>query len=83
MCVAGALNPEGMMLILISAAASTCGGTSGLLWATNWLRSGKLIPYGPAAEPLPIRRNWPVVALAGATAIAFIAVLGPGIRFAH
>lgn len=83
MCVAGALNPVGMMLILISAAASTFGGTSGLLWATNWLRNGKLIPYGPAAEPLPIRRSWPVIALAGATAIAFIAVLGPGIRFAH
>jgi hypothetical protein len=83
MCVAGALNPVGMMLILISAAASTFGGTSGLLWATNWLRNGTLIPYGPAAEPAPIRRSWPVIVVAGATAIAFITVLGPGIRFAH
>jgi hypothetical protein len=58
MCIAGALNPKGMILVLISAAASTFGGTSGLLWATNWLKRGTLIPYGPAAEPLPIRRNW-------------------------
>ena len=62
MCIAGALNPKGMILVLISAAASTFGGTSGLLWATNWLKRGTLIPYGPAAEPLPIRRNWPLLA---------------------
>ena len=83
MCIAGALNPQGMILILISSAASTFGGTSGLLWATNWLRRGTLIPYGPAAEPLPIRKNWPLVAVACAVAIAFIAVLGPGIRLSH
>ena len=83
MCIAGALNPKGIILILISAAASTFGGTSGLLWATNWLRRGTLIPYGPAAEPRPIRKNWPLVAVACAVAIAFIAILGPGIRLSH
>jgi hypothetical protein len=83
MCIAGALNPVGLILVLISAAASTFGGTSGLLWAPNWLKRGKMISFGPPAEPLPIQRSWPVIAAAGATAIAFIAVLGPSIRFAH
>lgn len=83
MCIAGALNPKGMVLILISAAASTFGGTSGLLWATNWLRHDKLIPYGPAAEPLPIPRSWLLIGSAGATAIAFIFFLGPSINLAR
>jgi len=83
MCVAGALNPKGMILILVSAAASTFGGTSGLLWATNWFKRGTLIPYGPTAEPLPIRGSWPLAVAAGAAAIAFIAILGPSIRLSH
>ena len=83
MCIAGALNPKGMILILISAAASTFGGSSGLLWATNWLKRGTLIPYGPTTEPLPIRRSWPLAVAAGAAAIAFTAILGPSIRLAH
>ena len=80
MCMAGALNPEGMVLILISAAASTFGGTSGLMWATNWLKRGTMIPFGPPAEPMPIHRSWPLIFAACAVAIAFIGVLGPSIR---
>jgi hypothetical protein len=83
MCIAGALNPKGMILILISAAASTFGGTSGLMWSTNWLNRGTMIPYGPPAEPLPIHRSWPLIVAAGAIAIAFIAVLGPSVRLAR
>ena len=80
MCVAGALNPKGMVLILISAAASTFGGTSGLIWATNWLNRGTMIPFGPPAEPMPIQRSWPLIFAACAVAIAFIGVLGPSVR---
>ena len=83
MCIAGALNPKGMILILISAAASTFGGTSGLMWSTNWLNRGTMIPYGPPAEPLPIQRSWPLIVAAGAIAIAFIAILGPSVRLAR
>jgi len=82
MCIAGALNPKGMILILISAAASTFGGTSGLLWTTDWLNRGTLIPSGPPAEPMPIHRSWPLIVAAGAIAIAFIGVLGPSVRLA-
>jgi hypothetical protein len=83
MCIAGALNPRGMILILISAAASTFGGTSGLVWATDWLNRGRLIPCGPPAEPMPIHKSWVLIAVACAIAIAFIAVLGPSVRFAR
>jgi hypothetical protein len=83
MCIAGALNPEGMILILISAAASTFGGTSGLMWTTYWLNRGTVIPYGPPAEPMPIHKSWPLIVAAAAIAIAFVGVLGPSVRFAR
>ena len=83
MCIAGALNPRGMILILISAAASTFGGTSGLIWDTFWLRSANFVPYGNPAEPLPIERSWTLIATACVLAIVFLAVLGPSIRFSH
>ena len=83
MCIAGAFNPQGMTLILISAAASTFGGTSGLMWTTDWLKRGTLIPYGPPAEPMPIPKSWPLIVASCAIALAFIAVLGPSVRFSH
>jgi hypothetical protein len=83
MCIAGALNPVGMILILMSAAASTFGGTSGLLWTTDWLNRGTLIPSGPPAEPMPIYKSWPLIAATCALAVAFVAILGPSVRFAH
>ena len=80
MCIAGAFNPHGMILILISAAASTFGGTSGLMWTPSLLR-GTLIPYGPPAEPAPIRRSWPLIVASCAIALVFVVVLGPSLRF--
>lgn len=82
MCLAGARNPKGAILILISAAASTFGGTSGLLWDTQWLRSASMIPPGPANEALPIRRSWALVTVAAGAVVAFVALIGPGVRFA-
>jgi hypothetical protein len=81
-CVAGSLNPQGMILVALSAAASTFGGTSGLLWMTNWLH-GDRIPLGSAPEPLPIRRSWPWIVTGFVVALAFVMVLGPGVRFAR
>jgi hypothetical protein len=83
MCIAGSLNPKGAILILISAAASTFGGTSALMWTPQMLKSGTRIPYGPPAEPMPIQRSWPLIVAACAIAIAFIGVLGPSLRLAH
>jgi hypothetical protein len=81
MCVAGSLNPKGAILVLISAAASTFGGTSGLMWTTDMLNRGTLIPYGPPAEPMAIHRSWPLIVAVCAVAIAFIGVLGPSVHF--
>ena len=83
MCIAGAFNPRGAILILISAAASTFGGTCGLLWATPFLKSGTMVPYGPPAEALPIRRSWLLMVASVAAAVVFIAVVAPGIRFSR
>ena len=81
MCVAGAFNPRGAILILISAAASTFGGSSGLLWATQWLKSQTIVPSGSVERPIVIYRSWVWSVLAAATTIIFVVVLGPGIRF--
>jgi hypothetical protein len=81
-CVAGSLNPQGLILVVLSAAASTFGGTSGLLWMMDWLKGGR-IPLGSEPEPLPIRRSWPCIATAIALALAFIVVLGPGVHLTH
>ena len=83
LCIAGSLNPKGAILILISAAASTFGGTSALMWTPQMLKSGTLIPTGPPAEPMPIQRSWPLIVAACAIAITFIGVLGPSVRFVH
>src|SRR5260370_37315939 len=56
MCIAGSLNPQGAVLILISAAASTFGGTSGLMWTPQRLKSVTLIPYGPPPQARPMHR---------------------------
>ena len=77
-CIAGALNPQGWLLIALSAAASTFGGSSALVWAPQWLR-GTSIPLGPDASPMPIPRSWRWIAAAAIIAISFILILGPGI----
>jgi hypothetical protein len=81
-CVAGSLNPQGLILVVLSAAASAFGGTSGLLWMMDWLKGGR-IPLGSEPEPVPIQRSWPWIATAIALALAFILVLGPGVHFAQ
>ena len=81
-CLAGALNPQGWLLVALSAAASTFGGSSALLWAPYWLK-GSGIPTGPSAEPMPIPRSWPLIITANIIAVSFILILGPGIHFAH
>lgn len=79
-CIAGALNPAGLILVALSAAASTFGGTSGLLWMTEWLRGGR-IALGAEAEPAPMPRSWGWIVTASVMACLWIAVLGPGLRF--
>ena len=77
-CVAGALNPVGPVLILVSAAAASFGGHSGLAWMWSALRS----PNIPSSElQMPeIGRSGGWIVAAVILAIAFIARLGPGLK---
>lgn len=76
-CLAGAFDPLGVKLLLISTVPATFGGSSGMLWLDN------LMPRTPPDKPLVVRRQpawWIAAAIFG---IAFILVLGRGIEFAH
>ena len=78
-CVAGGLNPVGPLLILISAAAASFGGNSGLAWMWSLLY-GPRIPSSEFQMP-EVERSWPWIIAAEMLAIGFIAGLGPGVRF--
>ena len=78
-CVAGALNPVGPLLILVSAAAASFGGKSGLAWMWTLLR-GTRIPSSELQMP-EIQRSWAWMVVAILVAIGFIAVLGTGVKF--
>jgi hypothetical protein len=78
-CVAGTLNPLGPLLILISAAAASFGGNSGLAWMWNLLY-GPRIPSSEFQMPeIERSRGWIIAAVV--LAIGFIIGLGPGVRF--
>ncbi|HEV7219530.1 MAG TPA: hypothetical protein VGN39_11705 [Terriglobales bacterium] len=78
-CVAGALNPVGPLLILISAAAASFGGQSGLAWMWTLLY-GPRIPSSEFQMPeIERSRGWIIAAVV--LAIGFIAGLGPGVKF--
>jgi hypothetical protein len=77
--IAGFFNPVGMILVAISAAAASFGGTSGLLWMGRLLR-GRLIPPNNFEMPAFARsRGW--IAAAVLVAIVFVAFIGPGLKF--
>ncbi|MGI8771489.1 MAG: hypothetical protein ACR2JE_08620 [Acidobacteriaceae bacterium] len=81
-CAAGARNPMGWKLVLISAAASSFGGAYGLLRipgitlrAQRHIRSGKA-SGGTAAT---LRRNCFIIGIAALVLLADVLVLGRGI----
>jgi hypothetical protein len=75
---AGALNPVSPILILISAAAASFGGHSGLAWMASLLH-GPRIPSTELQMP-EIERSWGWIIAALVLAILFIAGLGPGVK---
>ena len=78
-CAAGILNPQGFIFVLISAAASTLGGASGLLWMMNMLRSPRF--SRPDSAELALPRSWGWIVAAAVVLVVYVVVLGPGIRF--
>ena len=74
-CAAGALDPLGTKLLLVSTIPAAFGGSSGLLWADS------LMPRTTAGPALLVRREiawWFAAAIFGGLYIAF---LGRGIHF--
>ena len=75
--IAGAFDPLGLKLLLVSTIPAAFGGSSGLLWADN------LLPDMPPDHPLLVHRApacWVAAAVLG---LAYIFFLGRGIQFTH
>jgi hypothetical protein len=69
----------GPLLILVSAAAASFGGHSGLAWMSNLLY-GSRFPSSPLQMPeIERSRGWLIAAVV--LAIMFTAGLGPGVKF--
>ena len=77
---AGIPNPVGWLLVLISAAAASFGGTSALAWMAQLLRDETQFPPHASAPP-PLPRSLPWLAAGVVVTLLFVGVLGPGIRF--
>lgn len=78
-CIAGALNPVGPLLILLSAAAASFGGKSGLAWMWTLLKRDRAAAVQLPLPPIQRSLWWIIAAIV--VAIGFIALLGPGIKF--
>jgi hypothetical protein len=74
--LAGILNPLGWMLVLISAAAASFGGTSLLAWYPAIPRAPE---PGTQEPPLGIGRSIGWILAAAVVLLFFVLVLGPGI----
>jgi len=79
-CIAGLLNPVGMVLVAISAAAASFGDTSGLAWMPQLLH-GKRAAASGGTQRL-VQRSWGWIVGGAMAAAVFVLVLGPGVRFA-
>jgi hypothetical protein len=72
----GLLNPHGLIIVLISSAASSLGATSGLLWMMQLLDRERVVqPPG-----LTIPRSWTWIAIGAIVTVVYAVVLGPTIR---
>jgi len=76
--LAGLFEPGGGIVVLISGAAASLGGTSALAWGPQLLHDPAL--GSPAAKPLLLDRDWRWISAAIVSAIFFVFVIGPGVR---
>ena len=72
----GLLNPYGLVIILISAIASTMGGTSGLLWMMRLLNRRK----SANLPPIRLERSWLWIVIGFGFVIIYGIIFGPTIR---
>ena len=73
----GLLNPEGIFIVLASAAAATLGGTSGLVWLPV-VMPRSAVSRRPA---LTLERNWVWIGFSVTAVILYAVVLGPTLTF--
>jgi hypothetical protein len=79
-CLAGALDPLGLKLLLISTIPAAFGGSSGLLWADSFIPKTS----ADSSEPKEIIQKQPAWWFAATIlGIAYIWFLGRGIHFTH
>ena len=76
--LSGMLNPGGLLLLAISAAAASLGGTSGLAWGPQLMKGAS--PGVETDAPVRIPRDARAIVAALVVALLFVFVLGPGIR---
>ncbi|MBW8882248.1 MAG: hypothetical protein JF615_12745 [Asticcacaulis sp.] len=69
----GLLNPVGLFVLLASAAASSFGGASGMLWLPRFIKGGN---DGSYTAP----RNWLWVIVGVAATAAYALILGPTVK---
>ena len=76
-CAAGALDPMGLELFLVSTVPAAFGGSSGMLWLDS------LMPRKKPEEALVVRRApvWWVTAVV--IGMAYIVVVGRGVELRH
>jgi hypothetical protein len=74
-CIAGAFDPMGLKLLLISTIPAVFGGFSGLLWADLFL------PKFSVEQPLTVRPSRALWVTAAVIAALFVGVLGRGVEF--
>jgi hypothetical protein len=72
----GFLNPQGIVIVLISAAASTLGGTSGLAWMMQMLDRKK----ASSTPPLQLGRSWLWISMGFIVTILYAVILGPSLH---
>jgi hypothetical protein len=76
-CIAGAFDPLGIQLLLVSTIPAAFGGLSGLVWAD------KYVPRTAPEKPLAVAPSRALWITAAIFAVAFVAILGRGIEFRH
>lgn len=76
-CAAGAFDPLGLNLFLVSTVPASFGGSSGMLWLDS------LMPRAEPAQPLFVRRQPAWWIAAAVFAIVFIATVGRGINLSR
>jgi len=74
--VIGLLNPQGLIIVAISAAASSLGATSGLVWMMQLLDRNRQV----VAPGLIVQRSWGWIALGGIVTVLYALILGPTLR---